>query len=70
MKILEKKEWDFMLYEEGENTYLEVVCGTSAIFEVKVKLSGEEVNRISKEPAFIKVLAEEIRNDPEKYTEV
>jgi hypothetical protein len=67
MKILEKKDWDYILYEEENDIYIEVLCGTVGVFEVKVKLSENDKNTMKKDPDFINKLAEEIRLDPHGF---
>ncbi len=68
MKVLIKKNWNYTVYEEGENLYLEVVCGTSALFEVKIVLSDLEKAEFRKNPIFIEELSQKIRSNPSRYT--
>ena len=57
--------WDFTLYEENGMNILEVVyCNSFVDFSRKFKIQGEEVDYDFEQ---LKVLAEEIRNDYEKY---
>lgn len=67
MKILFKKDWDYTVYEEDGKVYLEVLCGSSALFEVKVLLPDEEKSKMDKDPLFIEELSKKIRNNPSNY---
>ena len=67
MKVLLKKDWEYNVYEEDGKTYLEVICGSSALFEVKIILSDEEKERMLTEPLFIDEFSKKIRNNPNNY---
>jgi len=67
MKVLIKKDWEYTVYEEDGKVYLEVLCGSSALFEVKIMLSEEEKEKIATEPLFINELSKKVRNNPDNY---
>ena len=64
-KELFDSPWDFTLYEESGNKILEVVyCNSYFDFSREFKLKDEELSYDFEE---LKVLAEDIRNNYEKY---
>lgn len=68
MQILIQKYWEYTLYKENQNYLLEVVCGGLAIFELKIALNREEINRyLSNGETYIDKLAEKIRKTPDKF---
>jgi hypothetical protein len=67
MKIIEKSESEYILFEENNKIYFDVNCGTIASFGVTVEISKETIEEIKKDPSFLKNLAAEMRYDPEKY---
>ncbi|MPS74729.1 MAG: hypothetical protein E2590_16470 [Chryseobacterium sp.] len=70
MKTLIKKNWEYVLYKEEQKYLLEVVCGTSAIFEITIALNKEEVEGyLSDGEDYISQLAERIRNSPNQFSD-
>ncbi len=64
-KQLMKHQWDFILYEENEEKIFDVVFHNSFVdTSKKFKLEDEELNFDFEE---LKALAEDIRNNYEKY---
>ncbi len=67
MKILNKSPWDFTLFEENDAIYLEVVCGSVGIYELKIQLTQDEIASSRNDQNFISQLAKKIRFDPDSY---
>lgn len=64
-KELIDSPWDFTLYEENDMKFLEVVyCNSFVDFTREFKLEGDELNY---DFDGLKVLAEDIRKNYEKY---
>ncbi|MBW7675323.1 hypothetical protein [Chryseobacterium chendengshani] len=64
-KELIDSPWDFTLYEENNLKFLEVIyCNSFVDFSREFKLEKDELNYNFEE---LKKLAEDIRNDYEKY---
>ena len=68
MKQILKKQWEYILYEDSEQLLLSVVCGTIAMFDRNIFLSENEIQQYKEKGViYINLLAEQIRNDPNKY---
>ena len=68
MQVLIEKGWEYILYKEKQKYLLDVVCGSAAIFELKIVLNSEEMHDyLFHGEIFIDQLAEKIRNSPGKY---
>jgi len=67
MKILEKVNWAYILFESDEGIFLSVVCGSVGIFETVIRLTDEEVQSYRGTPDFIKTLADKVCSNPHAY---
>lgn len=67
MKILEKVNWGYILFETEEGIFLSVVCGSVGIFETVIRLTDEEVQSYNSIPDFIKDLADKVCSNPNAY---
>ena len=69
MKEIAKKHWDYIFFQDDEGAYiLSVVCGTSAMYMVKIKLDDSETTQYEIEGLkFIDELAGKIRFSPDSY---
>ncbi len=67
MKILEKVNWGYILFETEDGIFLSVVCGTVGIFQTVICLNKEEVQSYNREPDFVKKLADKICSNPHAY---
>jgi hypothetical protein len=68
MKELSKKKWTYILYEINGQLLFSVVCGTVALFDRNIYLNEEEIKIYNeKKDAFLDLLAEKIRNSPDKF---
>lgn len=70
MTLLEDEHYFYSLWldESTGDKYLEVVCGTVAIFTVTVRLTPDELQRTDADPSFARVLAQRIVDSPSSYT--
>ena len=69
MRILQDEHYFYTLYLD-ENTgeyFLEVVCGTVAIFTIRIKLDKEEIKSIRENPDNVRVLAYQISDAPNNF---
>ncbi len=68
MNTLLSKSWQYTLYEKEGNLFLEVVCGTVAVFTITIQLNEEEKeNYTSIGESYIDVLASEIAYSPNGF---
>jgi len=69
LKTITEETW-FYISEHGDETdeyFLDVVCGTVAIYTIKIKLNEEEVKEYLGDPSSIQVLAYRISDYPKEY---
>ncbi len=68
MKVLLKKDWCYTLHSNNEEYLLEVICGTVALYEIKISLNREEIEKfLSHGEPYIIELAEDISKKPTVY---
>lgn len=68
MNTLLSKSWQYTLYEKEENLFLEVVCGTVAVFTVTIQLNEEEKeNYTAMGESYIDILASQITYSPNSF---
>lgn len=68
MNTLLSKSWQYTLYEKEGNLFLEVVCGTVAVFTVTIQLNEAEKEIYSDVgESYIDVLASEIAYSPNSF---
>jgi len=68
--ILIKKDWDYTLYKKNNQYFLEVICGSVALFEIKIQLNEEEIsNYLEKGEVYIEEMARTIQENPSKWKE-
>lgn len=48
MKILIDKRMNYIFYKKEEDYFLEIICGTIAIYEKKICLNSEQVQEYNK----------------------
>ena len=60
MQILKDEHYFYTLYrdETTDEYFLEVVCGTVAIFLLRIKLSEDEVAEFRENPESVRILAD------------
>ena len=67
MKVITKKDWNYIIFEEEDKKYISVVCGVSAIFEIKIELSQDEISKLNGNMKYFDELAEKVRSNPDNY---
>ncbi len=69
LEILEEDTWFYSLERESETGeyFLEVVCGTVAIFTIRIRMSPAEVAAYEADPSTVRALAYEILDHPHEY---
>ena len=65
LKKIKEEAWSFTLYEDGNQKFLSVLCGTSAMYETVIELNKEEIVEISM--GNIKELSANIRENKSLY---
>ncbi len=71
LKKIEEETWFYILDHDDETDeyFLDVVCGTVAIFTIKIKLTDEEVAEYKRDPTSIRVLAYSVIDHPKDFLE-
>ena len=69
MQILADEHYFYTLYrnEKSDEYFLEAVCGTVAIFLLRIKLNEKEIAEFHENPESIRVLADLIVYSPSSY---
>ncbi|MDO5105961.1 hypothetical protein [Capnocytophaga sp.] len=64
-----KKKWDYSFYIEDDKYILSVICGSVALYEVKIQLNFKEIETFNVEgESYIIKLVKEIQYSPSKFT--
>ena len=69
LKTLEEETW-FYIFEHDDETdeyFLDVACGTVAIFTIKIRLNEKEVASYKNDPTSIRILAYDILDHPKDF---
>lgn len=68
MEKIEESVWSWILYREGAEFYLSVMCGTVGLFTVDLQLGADEAAAYRERGTdFIEGLAREIRGVPARF---
>jgi len=69
LRKIAEENWFYILEHDDEtNEYLlDVVCGTVAIYTIKIKLNEDELKEYLADPSSIQVLAYRITDYPNEY---
>lgn len=69
MEVLADEHYFYTLFrdEKSEEYFLEVVCGTIAVFLVRIKLNEEEIAEYRDNPESVRVLADRIVYSPRSF---
>ncbi len=69
MKMLRQEPYFYVLFRDEElgEYFLEVTCGTSAVFELRVRLSRQEIKHFLENPDSIEHLAYQILDSPGSF---
>jgi hypothetical protein len=64
-----KKDWDYNFYKDEDKYILSVVCGSVALFEIKIQLNSEELKAFDEGgDGYIDKLAKEIQYSPSSFS--
>ena len=68
-KLIAESNWDYRLEaDENDNLFLEVVCGTVAIYTITFQLNEvEKQDWLEKEETALRHLSYNVRDYPERY---
>lgn len=71
LKRIEEEQWFYILEHDDETDeyFLDVCCGTVAIYTIKIRLNADESEEFLRDPASIKTLAYRISDYPNEYIE-
>ncbi|MBK9216088.1 MAG: hypothetical protein IPM59_10900 [Chloracidobacterium sp.] len=71
LELLEEDNWFYSLERDTETgeLFLEAVCGTVAIFTIRVKLDTAEIAAYEADASSIRALAYKIVDRPQDYIE-
>ncbi|AEE49147.1 hypothetical protein [Haliscomenobacter hydrossis] len=62
------KNWDYIFSQDGDDYFLDVVCGTVAVFTIQIKLDEvEKAKYLEKGEAYLDELAGDVRWYPAEY---
>ncbi len=67
MKILKKKDYSYILFEEEGKTYLYVLCGTVGVYELIIELSIEEKMKYINNKEKLEKFVYEITSSPDSF---
>jgi hypothetical protein len=67
MKIIAKKDWEYVLFDTGTEWILTVLMGGVAEYGVSIALTDQEIDETRREPAFIGILAHNVKYHFETY---
>lgn len=69
-KYIIKKDWDYSFHKYKNMYILSVVCGSVALFEIKIELNKEELKRYKEEGHnYIERLVRDIQFSPSAFSE-
>jgi hypothetical protein len=69
MQILAEEPYFYTVYrdEQSDGHFLEVTCGTVAIFLLRIKLNRKEIAQFQENPETIRVLAYRVMDSPDSF---
>lgn len=69
MQTIEEENWFYILErdEKTDDYFLEVDCGTVAIFTIRIKLNETEIAEYKRDKQTIKTLANQIQYTPDYF---
>lgn len=69
MVVIDEKSWSWLLFQNENNMYLSVVCGTVGVFTVDIELTDTEVTSFKTfGRTFIDELANSVSFSPASYS--
>jgi len=63
MKIIAEKPWDYVIESRGEEFKAVILGGTSAIFNIEVLLTEDEIRLLKKDKNNADMIIERIKKD-------
>ena len=71
MQTLYEKPWshDVVLDEDTGTYFIDVVCGGSAIYTLRVRLTAQEVEKFLADPTSLETLASQIAYSPNAFAD-
>jgi len=71
IRVLKDEHYFYSLEFDDETGeyFLEVVCGTVAIFSIRIKLEDPELEKYKADPESIRALAYDVMDHPFQYVE-
>jgi hypothetical protein len=67
MEVLARERFDYAVLAEGEDAFIVVTCGTSALFEVRIRKTRKEAMALLADESRLRAMAMEVRLDPPAY---
>jgi hypothetical protein len=71
MRKLQEKPWshDILLDEATETYFMDVICGGSAMYTLRVRLTDEEASSFRADPRALDTLASQIASRPNGFAD-
>lgn len=71
MTRLEEDPYFYTLWEDEANNdfYLDVTCGRTAVFDVTIKLTQAEVEKLREDAGFARSLAYRVLDSPDSFAD-
>jgi len=68
MNVLRSVDWEYALLEgEGDERFIDVLCGTIGMFARRVRLRPDEYQRAVEDEEYARELTLSIRREPSKF---
>ncbi|MBK7704872.1 MAG: hypothetical protein IPN69_13430 [Acidobacteria bacterium] len=68
MQVLASEHYFFDAWrEDNGECFLEVLCGTVAIYTIKIKLTPEEIAAFERDPSTLRSLADAVSYSPSSF---
>jgi uncharacterized protein YbjQ (UPF0145 family) len=67
MEVLASKPFNYAVLAEGEQAFIAVVCGTSALYEVWVRKTRAEALALLADEATLNAMVEAVRGNPGRF---
>jgi hypothetical protein len=68
MNILAKDNYNYLVFENSEGVFIDVICGSVAYYTERLKLSDGEIAEFKKDPSIADRIANEVRDTPQKFS--
>jgi hypothetical protein len=67
MNRIKSKDWEYDLFQEGDSYFVDVVCGTVALYNRRVTLTSDEARRAETDESYLIELVNSVRRDPSRF---